>query len=605
MDMTEREPSPTPTVQPSWQRLRRVVPSLESSLSSSAQASTRERLVTWLIGLRWVAVLASAAVVATATWSSYRVPPESTPYLWGGVVLLLAFNATLSVVGPQRLSSQAALALQVLADVAVLGWLIHHAGGLDNPFAGFFVFHAILASIVLDAPRARRVALAIAAFVLGLAAAEATGLFPPGCLQHTGGACSPPADGLVHAVTGAAVAATVVGCALIVMGLVRMLHLERDRLADATATLAIHAEHLAAAQAQVQREREHLQTIIDCMLDAVVYVSPDGLVRLRNRAAERFWPPQVLPSNGDLRACHPPEKWDRLLAAISEPKPAVLHPIFQVAERSYEANYARVHHPDGSLQGVVMVARDVTEQLQARQWQMREERMSVVGKLAAGLAHELNNPLGAIALFAQHALGSIAPDHPLSDHLGTVLRNANLCKRIVRELLEYARQRPPQRERVALGELLGDTLRTLEPYAEAARVTLGRAGVNGEGPYAFGDPDQLRQVLVNLGMNAIEAMPAGGTLTFRLASAPEGPLRIDVTDTGVGIPPEEQERIFAAFHTTKPEGTGLGLTVARDLVTAHGGTLEVQSAPGKGSTFSMVLPPPADTPDTRPAEVPA
>ena len=213
-----------------------------------------------------------------------------------------------------------------------------------------------------------------------------------------------------------------------------------------------------------------------------------------------------------------------------------------------------------------------------------------MGKLAAALAHELNNPLGAISLFTQHALAEIKPPDPLADYLGTVLRNANLCKKIVRDLLEYARQRPPERREFPLRELLGDVVRTLEPHAQTSGVAI-RCEPNSKGDvFLHGDPDQLRQVLVNLGLNSIEAMPKGGILTFRLDPAPGGSVRMAVADTGVGIALEQQERIFTAFHTTKPEGTGLGLTVARDLVAAHGGTLEVQSTPGKGTTFTITLP---------------
>jgi signal transduction histidine kinase len=237
-----------------------------------------------------------------------------------------------------------------------------------------------------------------------------------------------------------------------------------------------------------------------------------------------------------------------------------------------------------------MVARDITERIEAQQWRMREEQMAVVGKLAAALAHELNNPLGAIALFTQHALADIKPQDPLADYLGTVLRNANICKKIVRDLLEYARQRPPQRREIAVGELLGDVVRTLEPRAQRSGVAI-RGEVNGRGDaFLYCDPDQMLQVLVNLGLNSIEAMPNGGALTFRLEPASEDSVRIAVVDTGFGISPEEQERIFTAFHTTKPEGTGLGLTVARDVLAAHRGTIEVTSTPGKGSTFTVVLP---------------
>jgi signal transduction histidine kinase len=267
-----------------------------------------------------------------------------------------------------------------------------------------------------------------------------------------------------------------------------------------------------------------------------------------------------------------------------------VHPVLTIGERSYEASYAPVVDEQQGLRGVVMVARDVTERIAAQRTRLSEQRMAVVGKLAAGLAHELNNPLGAIVLFAQDALGSVPQDHPLALHLGTVLRNAKLCKKTVRDLLEYARQRPPERRTVAVEELLDDVVRTLSQRAAAARVTLGRETAPGAPPSLQGDPDQLLQVLVNLGLNGIEALEHGGQVTFRCAAAPEGWLCLEVSDTGPGIAAGDLERIFTEFHTTKPEGTGLGLTVAKDLVVAHGGTLEARSTPGAGATFSLRLP---------------
>ena len=575
--------------------LRRVLPSLERSLEAATPtngyrtAEVREGLVSWFIGLRWVAVFASTAVVGFAIQVSHRVRPESAPYLWGGVLALAALNTAWSLLGPRRLASQHAFAVQVAGDVAALGWLIHHAGGLQNPFASFFVFHAAIAAVALEARQARQVAVAIAGFVLTLAAVEAS-VFPPDCLLRDGqSTCSAGVDWLFHLAAGAAVATMVVGCAFIVVVLVRVLQVERERLARVTLALVARAEELTAAKTQIQLEREQLQTIVNCMADAVIYITPDGMVRLRNRAAQKFWP-KGLRGDGDPKNLYPPEEWMRLIEKASVPKAGKLHPIFQVNSRSYEFSYARVYDADEHIRGIVMVARDVTERLEAQKWRMQEERMAVTAKLAAALAHELNNPLGAIALFTQHALTEIKPTDPLAAHLGTVLRNANLCKRIVRDFIEYARQGPPERREVALSGLLGDVMRTLEPHARRSAVAIQCEALARRDVSVDSDPDQLRQVLVNLGLNAIEAMPKGGTLAFKLEPGPEGSVQIDVVDTGVGIPPGELERIFAAFHTTKPEGTGLGLTVARDIVAAHGGMIEVVSTPGKGTTFTVTIP---------------
>ncbi len=572
--------------------LGRVVPSLESSLAFSTprnrQVQIRENLANWIIGLRWIAVFAAAGVVGFATMASRRITPESVPYLWAGVLGLALFNGALSL-WPWQLSSRAALVLQVSGDVVTLGWLLHFSGGLQNPFSVLFVFHGAIAAVVLETRQARGVAWMICGFVLVLAVFEA-GILPPVCILGEGRtACPDAVDWMLTAAAAAAVAVAVVGCSFIVSVLVEVLRTEREVLAQTFAVLADRTEDLAATQEQVREEHERLQMILDCMADVVLYITADGKVRLRNRAAQELWPKET-PSDGDLTVCHSVGKWKELVERVAVKDGIELHPVFQVRKRSYEASYARVCDSSGTFRGVVMVARDVTERIETQQLRMRGEQMAVVGKLAAALAHELNNPLGAIALFTQHALGEVDPSDPLAEYLGTVMRNANLCKKIVRDLLEYARQRPPERQLVVLVQLLGDVLRTLEPHAQTCGVTIQSEMNIPEDIRVYGDPDQLRQVLVNLGLNSIEAMPGRGLLTFTLTASAEGSLRIAVADTGIGIPAEEQERIFAAFHTTKPQGTGLGLTVARDLIAANRGTIEFESTPGQGSTFTVTLP---------------
>lgn len=546
------------------QRLVHWTGRLERSLEEGPLEGRGHRLATWWMGMRWIAVAGSAVVIAYTTKLTGTIPAETASRLWIGVAALALFNGALAVRGERP---SAWLRAQVVVDVAILGWLVHHAGGLANPFSGFFCFHAVIAAVVFERRRARGIAVGIAAFVLGLAALEATATLPPGCVHGADGGCVLPAGPALTMAAGVAVATSVIGCGSLVVALVGVIHHERS---------------------EVERQRKNLQHIVDCMADGVLFVTPDGVVQMRNRAATRLWPDGDPP--GTLRACHTPETWELLLERVLRPAAVEHHPVLAVGNRSYEASWAPVMGDDRALRGVVMVARDVTERIAAQKTRLQEQRMAVVGKLAAGLAHELNNPLGAIVLFAQDALGSVPGEHPLALHLGTVLRNAKLCKKIVKDLLEYARQRPPERRCMAIAELVDDVLRTLEQRAAAAGVTLERRIEPGAPATIHGDPDQLLQVLVNLGLNGIEAMAAGGKLTLRVAPAPGGRLRVDVIDTGPGIPAPELERIFTEFHTTKPEGTGLGLTVARDLTQAHGGTLEVASTPGAGATFTVLLP---------------
>jgi two-component system sensor histidine kinase FlrB len=335
-------------------------------------------------------------------------------------------------------------------------------------------------------------------------------------------------------------------------------------------------------------EQGKLKLIVNCMNDAVIFAAPSGRVLLFNRAAAGMLAPRPGAAD-DVYVCHEPHVWDKLLAKLTDPGPSEVHPLLEIGGRQYEATYARVDGPHGGLYGAVMVARDVTERLQEQVTRMQEERMATVGKLAAALAHELNNPLGAIALFSQHALKGLEPTSRLAEHLGTVLRNADLCKKIVRDLLEYARQRPPQSKPFLLEDLLGDVRRTLAPYCAQAGIALETIVDPRLPRQAVGDPVQLRQLLVNLGLNAVEAMTAGGALTFR-ASGSDGVLRFAVEDTGPGVAAAERDRIFSAFYTTKSEGTGLGLAVARDIAEGHAGQLELDESHTAGARFVLSIP---------------
>ncbi len=218
----------------------------------------------------------------------------------------------------------------------------------------------------------------------------------------------------------------------------------------------------------------------------------------------------------------------------------------------------------------------------------RSERMAAVGQLAAGLAHEINNPLNVVSGFADFVLEKTAPDDPRRQALEDISRETIRCQRLVSQLLDFAKPKEPVRETANLNELVADTAALLRAQAKAQGVALELRLAEGL-PQVTLDRDQIKQALLNLCLNACQAMPRGGTLSIETAGRGER-VEVVVTDDGVGISAEDLGRVFTPFFTTKDHGTGLGLATSYALVERHGGALRVQSSPGAGASFTLSLP---------------
>jgi signal transduction histidine kinase len=229
----------------------------------------------------------------------------------------------------------------------------------------------------------------------------------------------------------------------------------------------------------------------------------------------------------------------------------------------------------------------------------QSEKMSAVGRLAAGVAHEINNPLGIILGFAQSAAQDVRKEDALALPLRTIEREAFRCRKLVQDLLTFSRAGNKEaREVVDLNSSLEPSLSLVETQIRTRNISLVRELAAGL-PSIRANRTQLQQALLNLATNAVDAMPKGGTLTITtaLSSARPGCVEVLVRDTGAGIPKDVLGKIFDPFFTTKEvgKGTGLGLSLVYEIVERHGGSIKVESDEGKGSLFTMVLPAAGDT----------
>ncbi|MCL4426404.1 MAG: ATP-binding protein [Firmicutes bacterium] len=215
------------------------------------------------------------------------------------------------------------------------------------------------------------------------------------------------------------------------------------------------------------------------------------------------------------------------------------------------------------------------------------DRLAALGRMAAGLAHEIRNPAGIIKTTAQ-LLQKEFPNPELEEYIRVIVAEADRLNRILSDFLDFARPKKPERTLLDINELLEESVAIMERYLSERKVEVVKE--YSPGPLlVLADGNQLKQVFFNLMMNAAEAMPGGGRIFVRTSSDGDR-VRLDLRDTGQGIVPADRERIFEPFFTTKEGGTGLGLAVAHRIIDLHAGIITVQSEPGLGSTFTIRLP---------------
>ena len=212
------------------------------------------------------------------------------------------------------------------------------------------------------------------------------------------------------------------------------------------------------------------------------------------------------------------------------------------------------------------------------------ERLAELGTLTGGLAHEIKNPLSTVQLNLQLLQEDLSPENPaysrLINRLNTVQNETGRLREILDDFLRYAGRLELERKPMELNSMLEDTVDFFSPQAQSQRVQL-RLNKSPQPVHVQIDPKLIKQALLNLMINSMQAMPNGGELIVTLSTTPNHAL-IDVIDTGGGIPPEAVDRIFHAYYSTKSGGTGLGLAMAKRIVEEHGGTIAVKSEIGKG-----------------------
>jgi PAS domain S-box-containing protein len=245
---------------------------------------------------------------------------------------------------------------------------------------------------------------------------------------------------------------------------------------------------------------------------------------------------------------------------------------------------------NNTLVSVVEVSKDITKDIKWKKALMRQDKLVSLGRLSAGVAHEVNNPLTTILTSALLIQEDFDPDDPIYKELQIIADETLRCRKIITSLLDFARQTKPTKKLCNINDVAGESLVLTRKQAAFNDVTVVQ-NLSEDIPLMKVDKDQLQQVFINLILNAMQATDSGGKISVSTTYIPtDGVVETIISDTGKGISTENIDKIFDPFFTTRESGTGLGLAITHGIVEKHGGSIDVQSNPGSGTTFKIKLP---------------
>jgi PAS domain S-box-containing protein len=380
----------------------------------------------------------------------------------------------------------------------------------------------------------------------------------------------------------------------------------KDAAVEARALSDVATLGAVAGQRKAEEETAlgtlRLEGIVQSAMDAIVSVDEEHRVVLFNQAAEKMFQCPATEAIGQsldrfiparFRDAHKTHIHAFGKAGVTNRRMGALSRISALRsdgeEFPVEAAISKAGIDDHKYFTVIL--RDISESMHLQDQLRQAERLAEMGTLAAGMAHEIGTPMNVILGRAEQLMRKSQEDTTRKS-LGVIVAQVERITKIMNQLLTFARRKTSERRRINLGQTLDDCLEVLQERIRRMHIKIESNYETTLHPvHVLADPDQMSQVFLNLFINAIHAMPEGGTLRILLERT-NSHVKAVVADTGHGIPREDLPKIFAPFFTTKEvgQGTGLGLTVVHGIIQEHGGSIEVESEPGQGTTFTVTLP---------------
>jgi two-component system sensor histidine kinase PilS (NtrC family) len=528
-------------------------------------------------------LVAGLLFVVSVLWTSGLEPGvRGTTHRLGGALpfaaVVLAVSAAYSLaLRFTHLALRAQAATQFALDTLLVTWLVWVTGSLYSPYTALYILIISAAGIFLGARGALVTAVGCAACYTAAMWGLATGL-----LDGAGRGLSTSSLAEVAEVAG------LNDVAFFVVGLLAARLAERQTLSEVQMREAANA--LASLRALHER-------IVESIRSGVITTDLERRVYTANRAAEEMTGYDATALRGQdvsILFGNIIGRIEESLAAAAEGhvspryESECLTPEGFLVKLGY--NISPLSSESGETTGLVITFQDLTDVRAMEETSRRQERLSAVGRVAAGIAHEIRNPLAAMRGSIQVLRSELSADPAQAELMDIVLSESDRLNRIITDFLTYARPRKFLLTETDLREPLRETFALLRHSPEVLDGHELEEDLPTEPLVALADAEGIRQVFWNLSRNALKAMPEGGTLHASMLKVGGRSVRITFTDTGRGMSPAQVERLFEPFSSSTTGGTGLGLSIVYQIIRDHGGTINVRSREGNGTTINIELP---------------
>lgn len=515
-------------------------------------------------------------------WTSGLAPGAQATQRLGSALpfafVVLGFSAAYALaLRLTRIPLRAQAGAQFALDALLVTWLVWVTGNLFSPYTALYILVISAASIFLGARGALVTAVGCAALYTATMLGLSAGWFGGGGRGLTAASLAEVAQA-----TGLNVVA------FLVVGLLAARLAVRQTLSEVQMREATHA--LVSLRALHERIVESIRSgVITTDLERRVFTVNRAAEEMTGYAAADLRGQDVSILFGDLAS-----RIDESLRSAAEGHTSpryeseCLTPEGFLVKLGY--NISPLYSEKGETTGLVITFQDLTDIRSMEETSRRQERLSAVGRVAAGIAHEIRNPLAAMRGSIQVLRSELEADAPQRELMDIVLSESDRLNRIITDFLTYARPRKFSITECDLRDPLRETFALLRHSPELLDGHRLEEDLPDEPLLAMADAEGVRQVFWNLTRNALKAMPDGGTLRAEMRRTAPGSVRITFNDTGRGMTPSQVERLFEPFSSSTTGGTGLGLSIVYQIIRDHGGTINVRSREGHGTTITIELP---------------